>query len=71
MDHFPDWASCQTYALAALSESDRTVMRCYESGIPVPAEWRDYRKALRSIVSATTGDPTQPLPPRPPYPSGT
>lgn len=71
MHGLPDWASHQTYALAALSESDRTVIRCYENGVPVPADWTAYRKALRAIVAAETGDPTQPLPAKPSYPVGT
>jgi hypothetical protein len=71
MESFPDWAVRQTHALAALSESDRTVIRCYENGVPVPPAWVAYRKALRLIIAAPTGDPAQPLPARPPYPVGT
>jgi hypothetical protein len=66
---FADWAALQTYALTALSESDRTVIRCYEKAIPVPPEWVAYREALREIVRAPDGDPSQPLPERPPYPA--
>jgi hypothetical protein len=68
---FTDWTMYQTHALATLSESDRTVIRCYENGVPVSAEWKAYRKALRAIVAAKTGDPTKPLPVKPPYPEGT
>ncbi|TCK36743.1 hypothetical protein B0G84_5756 [Paraburkholderia sp. BL8N3] len=71
MESYPDWATYQTYALAALSESDRTVIRCYENGIAVPAEWTQYRRALRAIVRAPTGEANKPLPIKPPYPSET
>jgi hypothetical protein len=71
MDHFPDWAACQTFALVALSESDRTVIRCYENSVPVPPEWTRYRRALRAILAAKTGDPSLPLPVKPPYPPDT
>jgi hypothetical protein len=33
------WASLKARAMAALNESDTTVMRCYESGIALPDEW--------------------------------
>ncbi|WP_157646650.1 hypothetical protein [Burkholderia ubonensis] len=65
------WQAHQTLAMAALIDSDRTVLRCYENGVPMPAEWSAYRKALRAIVGAASGDPTQPLPTRPAYPAGT
>ncbi|MTD33668.1 tail fiber assembly protein [Paludibacterium denitrificans] len=60
-----------TEARTALSASDTTLMRCYEAGIALPAEWVAYRKALRAIISAQSGDPTQLLPTRPAYPEGT
>lgn len=65
------WSEHQALARSALSTSDTTLMRCYEAGIALPAEWVAYRKALRAIVSAQSGDPTQPLPTRPAYPEGT
>ena len=71
MQRESDWAFYQTHALATLSESDRTVIRCYENSVPVPTEWTSYRKALRAIVAAKTGDPMKPLPVKPPYPDGT
>lgn len=55
-------------AQAALRESDITIMRCYEHGVVVPAEWATYRAALRAIVSGTS---TQALPAAPGYPVGT
>lgn len=65
------WAAYQQRAMAALDESDTTVIRCYENGIPLPASWADYRKALRAIVGASSGDSAAALPARPDYPSGT
>jgi hypothetical protein len=65
------WASYQTDAKAALDASDITVLRCYENGVVTPVAWATYRKALRSIVRAASGDPSQPLPMKPAYPSGT
>ena len=65
------WAEYQAEARSALAVSDTTVMRCYESGIALPDEWVKYRKALRAIVSASSGDGSQVLPGRPAYPSGT
>ncbi|HEX8894480.1 MAG TPA: hypothetical protein VF783_14210 [Terriglobales bacterium] len=65
------WAAYQRQAQAALAESDLTILRCYESAVAVPAAWATYRKALRSVLAEVTGDPTQPLPTKPAYPSGT
>ncbi|NPT59118.1 tail fiber assembly protein [Paraburkholderia elongata] len=65
------WANYQTQAQSVLTESDKTILRCYENGVTVPAAWATYRKALRAIISATSGDPAQPLPARPAYPAGT
>lgn len=65
------WSSLQSQALGALTESDITVLRCVESGVAVPQAWRDYRAALRLIVSSETGDPDLGLPARPEYPAGT
>lgn len=65
------WAAHQAAAQTALDKSDITIGRCYENAVAVPAEWKAYRTALRAIVAASTGDPTQPLPTRPAYPAGT
>lgn len=65
------WAALQMEALGALAESDITVLRCAEAGVPVPQAWRDYRAALRQIVSSDIGDPDPGLPERPAYPPGT
>lgn len=65
------WAEHQAQAQAALDKSDTTILRCIEHSVAVPADWVSYRAALRAIVSATSGDPTQPLPTRPAYPAGT
>lgn len=65
------WAAFQTQAEAALTQSDKTVLRCVEAAIALPAAWQAYRKALRAIVGAASGDPEKPMPTRPAYPSGT
>lgn len=65
------WSSYQAQAKVALDASDITILRCYENTVAVPAAWATYRKALRTIVGATSGDPTQPLPAKPAYPAGT
>jgi hypothetical protein len=72
--HDPGKQSWQEYrqsAQDALASSDITVMRCYENGVTLPAEWVEYRKALRLIVGAAGGDTTKAIPPKPPYPAGT
>lgn len=64
------WAEYQGNARAALGVSDVTIIRCVENGVPVPAEWAQYRAALRAIVAANTGTPGT-LPAKPAYPAGT
>jgi hypothetical protein len=51
------WAAFQQSARAALQDSDVTVLRCIENGVGVPAAWATFRKALRAIVGASSGDP--------------
>lgn len=65
------WRAYQAQAKSALDASDVTVLRCVENAIAIPTEWATYRAALRAIVGATAGDPSQPLPVRPAYPAGT
>lgn len=67
----PSWQSYQQTALSALAETDKTVLRCYENAMAIPTEWADYRRALRAVISAKTGDATKPLPAKPAYPPGT
>lgn len=67
----PSWSNFQSLAKAALADSDVTVMRCYENAVALPSNWAAYRKSLRALVSATSGDASQPLPPKPSYPAGT
>lgn len=62
------WQVLQEEASSELGESDIIVIRCYERGLPVPAEWVDYREALRVIKRTPDGDssvglPAKPLPP--------
>lgn len=66
------WAEYQAKAQALLDKSDIVVLRCYEASVTVPAEWVTYRKDLRVIIAAESGDPTAALPTRPEkYPAGT
>lgn len=58
-------------ARVLLDESDITVLRCAEAGVPVPQAWRDYRTALRSIVSSQSLSESAQLPTKPDYPPGT
>ena len=65
------WAAYKSQAQAALDASDITALRCVKAGVAFPSEWLTYVTALRAIVKASTGDPTQPLPTRPAYPANT
>ena len=61
-------AALRAAAQAGLDAADRTLLRdCLENNSPVPEEWRNYRVALRAIVSGTSG--ATELPARPPYPA--
>jgi hypothetical protein len=64
------WDSYKQSAQNALEKSDITVWRCIENGVSVPKVWGDYRKALRAIVSSSSGDSSQSLPTCPAFPSG-
>lgn len=57
-------------AQTALTESDKTIIRCYENSVVVPSAWTTYRKALRSIVNGSDTASTS-LPAIPSYPTGT
>lgn len=57
-------------AQTALSKSDTTLHRCFEAGLPLPADWAVYRKALRAIVGGSDTSSTK-LPAIPAYPIGT
>lgn len=66
----PDPAPVDDSALRAqvvLSESDRTLLRCFEADISLPQNWRDYRAELRKIIRTGSGT----LPVRPQFPPGT
>jgi hypothetical protein len=65
------WAAHQAQAQAALDASDMTALRCFKAGVAFPSDWLTYVAALRTIVKATTGDPSQALPTRPAYPANT
>ncbi len=65
------WLQYQARARDALTASDVSVLRCVEAGVAVPPPWIAYRKALRGIISASTGDPLSDLPIQPEYPEGT
>ena len=58
-------ASDMTQAQDALMRSDIQVLRCYEDGIPFPAEWVAYRRRLREIGS---GKIPGPVPEHPDWP---
>ena len=65
------WAAYQLTAQDAIDKTSVTLERCFENGIALPAAWVEYRKALRAILSAKSGDATAALPARPAYPAGT
>ena len=73
------WANVQADALAALNRSDTTMHRITEAislGLTMQTSadtvaYVQWRRSLRSIVSAATGDATTVIPAEPPYPTGT
>lgn len=52
-------------AQSALDASDITFIRCVEEGLTWPQEWKEYRTALRAMVSTGAGT----MPARPAWPS--
>ena len=60
-------ASLAMTATLALDASDRTILRCYEHAVPVPAEWTSYRAELRAVIAGTSTT----MPARPAFPAGT
>jgi hypothetical protein len=66
------WVEYQAAAQVLLDKSNVVILQCYEAGVPVPAEWVAYRKNLRAIIEANSGDPTIALPTQPEkYPADT
>ncbi len=65
------WSNYQQQAKVALQKTSVTIERCFENNIPLPSDWVVYRKALRAILGAQSGDSSQPLPIQPAYPEGT
>ena len=57
----------KSQAQSALTESDKTILRCYENAVAVPSSWATYRSSLRAIVSSGSGS----IPTKPSYPAGT
>lgn len=75
----PTWADLQAKAVTALARSDLTMLRVTEAvacGLTTfnaadVIAYVKYRRSLRAIVSAPTGDATQALPTQPAFPIGT
>lgn len=66
------WLDYQADAQAILDFNDGVATRCVKAGVAYPAEWHAQDAAARVIMRATSGDPTQLLPPRPTtFPPGT
>lgn len=65
------WSAYQSQAKLELIASDAVATRCVKAGVAYPSNWLSRDVALRAIIAATSGDPTQPLPSRPAYPAGT
>jgi hypothetical protein len=65
------WAARRAEARGLLKGTDLVALRCFKAGVAFPAAWLVYVKALRSIVQASSGDPTQAMPVAPAYPAGT
>jgi hypothetical protein len=73
------WAAHQGQAQTALSDADVTMTRIMEAVALGSNSWTspdvvafvNYRRSLRAVLSSPTGDPTQSLPTKPAFPSGT
>jgi hypothetical protein len=50
---------------ALVASSEAVVMRCFEIGKGVPADWKAYRETLRKIIAGSD----TPLPTAPPIPA--
>lgn len=55
-------AQNQYQAKHNLQASDVVILRAYEDGEPVPAEWAAYRRALREVIAGTHAE--LPAPPQ-------
>ena len=65
------WSAYKETAQAELDFGDKVCTRCTKAGVAYPAEWLARDEALRTIIRASSGDPTQPLPTRPAFPANT
>lgn len=63
------WAHFQHRARYWHDQSDKALMLFFEHGQTAPTEWIAYRRALRAIMVAETGDPDQALPETPELPT--
>jgi hypothetical protein len=64
------FATLQLQAQMSLTDSDKTILRCYENAVIVPSDWAAYRADLRAIVNGSNSTATV-LPTMPAYPAGT
>ncbi|WP_286079767.1 hypothetical protein [Pseudomonas sp. 29] len=65
------WRVRQQDALVALVATDTVALRCFKAGAPYPQDWNEYTWALRNILSADDGNPSEPFPVKPDYPENT
>lgn len=66
------WAVYQQQAQDILDFNDKVATRCTKANVPYPSIWMARDVAARAIVTASSGDPTQPLPAQPvSFPDGT